>query len=177
MAWTTPSTAVAGSTALTAAFWNQQVRDNTNALYDSVRRLGYVERTTGSFTVPYSVSAPGANEFFPNDLSFTADGTSTYIVEFFSPGGYSSVDIGTYYNLCTGSGTLVTTAAIRSGTGYLTPYFKYFYTPSAGTVTLNLRPHKDTNTGTAIILAGDNTPPGVSDPPPAWMAVFGPALS
>ena len=33
MAWTTPSTAVAGSTALTAAFWNEQVRDNTNFLY------------------------------------------------------------------------------------------------------------------------------------------------
>jgi len=31
MAWTTPSTAVAGSTALTAAFWNQQVRDNVLA--------------------------------------------------------------------------------------------------------------------------------------------------
>jgi hypothetical protein len=28
MAWTTPATASAGSTALTAAFWNTQVRDN-----------------------------------------------------------------------------------------------------------------------------------------------------
>ena len=28
MAWTTPATATAGSTALTAAFWNEQVRDN-----------------------------------------------------------------------------------------------------------------------------------------------------
>lgn len=31
MVWTTPATAVAGSTALTAAFWNQQVRDNVLA--------------------------------------------------------------------------------------------------------------------------------------------------
>lgn len=28
MPWTTPATATAGSTALTAAFWNEQVRDN-----------------------------------------------------------------------------------------------------------------------------------------------------
>ena len=28
MAWTNPATATAGSTALTAAFWNEQVRDN-----------------------------------------------------------------------------------------------------------------------------------------------------
>lgn len=33
MAWTTPSTAVAGST-LSAAFWNEQVRDNISALSD-----------------------------------------------------------------------------------------------------------------------------------------------
>ena len=34
MAWTTPATATAGSTALTAAFWNEQVRDNTQQLFD-----------------------------------------------------------------------------------------------------------------------------------------------
>ena len=35
MAWTTPGTAVAGDV-LTAAFWNEQVRDNTDFLYDEV---------------------------------------------------------------------------------------------------------------------------------------------
>ena len=33
MAWTTPQTVVADSTELTAALWNEQVRDNTLALY------------------------------------------------------------------------------------------------------------------------------------------------
>ena len=33
MAWTTPGTATAGSV-LTASFWNEQVRDNSNALRD-----------------------------------------------------------------------------------------------------------------------------------------------
>ena len=32
MAWTTPSTVVAGQT-LSAAFWNEQVRDNSDFLY------------------------------------------------------------------------------------------------------------------------------------------------
>jgi len=33
MAWTTPATVVADSTELTAALWNEQVRDNTSFLY------------------------------------------------------------------------------------------------------------------------------------------------
>ena len=49
MAWTTPATAVAGSTALTAAFWNQQVRDNLNA-------VGLVHLDTTSFSAATSVS-------------------------------------------------------------------------------------------------------------------------
>ena len=39
MAWTTPATASAGSTALTAAFWNEQVRDNL----DNLRALANVQ--------------------------------------------------------------------------------------------------------------------------------------
>lgn len=35
MAWTTPSTAVAGETALTAALWNEQVRDNLSSLVEA----------------------------------------------------------------------------------------------------------------------------------------------
>lgn len=45
MAWTTPATATAGSTALTAAFWNTQVRDNLNALIN-------IQSTTRTATTP-----------------------------------------------------------------------------------------------------------------------------
>ena len=58
MAWTTPSTAVAGSTALTAAFWNEQVRDNLDevapimtAWTDYSSSVTFTNFTKGSATV------------------------------------------------------------------------------------------------------------------------------
>ena len=53
MAWTTPSTAVAGSTALTAAFWNEQVRDNMANL----RALANVVQTVKTDTATISLGA------------------------------------------------------------------------------------------------------------------------
>ena len=47
MAFTTPGTAVAGEV-LTAAFWNEQVRDNTNALYSRFRILQVVSDYTAA---------------------------------------------------------------------------------------------------------------------------------
>jgi hypothetical protein len=49
VAWTTPATAVAGSTALTAAFWNTNVRDQFNS-------MGLVHILTESFTTAATVS-------------------------------------------------------------------------------------------------------------------------
>jgi len=50
MAWTTPATAVAGSTALTAAFWNEQVRDNVTDLDTRVNDVGMVHIATVALT-------------------------------------------------------------------------------------------------------------------------------
>ena len=55
MAWTTPSTAVAGSTALTAAFWNEQVRDNSAYLKAEADAVGLVHITTVSISAAASV--------------------------------------------------------------------------------------------------------------------------
>jgi hypothetical protein len=51
MAWTTPSTATAGSTALTAAFWNAEVRDRFNTVRSYQNRYARAKRTSGSLTV------------------------------------------------------------------------------------------------------------------------------
>jgi hypothetical protein len=51
MAWTTPGTAVAGDV-LTAAFWNQQVRDNANFIYTPpmVRAVRSTNQSIGGVT-------------------------------------------------------------------------------------------------------------------------------
>jgi hypothetical protein len=49
MAWTTPGTAVAGEV-LTAAFWNEQVRDNALFLYDFRNRYVRAKRTAGDLS-------------------------------------------------------------------------------------------------------------------------------
>lgn len=59
MAWTTPSTVVAGQTP-SAAFWNEQVRDNTNYLYNiagpGVKSL--LKTDTQSATIASGASTP-----------------------------------------------------------------------------------------------------------------------
>ena len=64
MAWTTPSTAVAGSTALTAAFWNEQVRDNTQYLKDEADDVGLVHINTTTYT---SAATTSLNNVFTGD--------------------------------------------------------------------------------------------------------------
>ena len=181
MAWTTPSTVVAGQT-LSAAFWNEQVRDNQNALYQTIQRIAYIERTSD-----YSISATtisGSTELFASDLTFTADGTSAYLVEFYSPwivqpsvqDSYLSIVLTDGGN--NGRGTL---AAIGGGTGannvqaVRAPCLaRTYFTFSAGSVSLNIR--GVVGSGTGVIRAGSGGT-GVLSYFPAYLAVYGPALS
>jgi hypothetical protein len=50
MAWTTPGTATAGEV-LTAAFWNENVRDNSNDLRSYQNRYARFKRTAGDLTL------------------------------------------------------------------------------------------------------------------------------
>jgi hypothetical protein len=59
MAWTTPSTATAGSTALTAAFWNEQVRDNSDYLKTEADAVGMVLLDDHSFTTQGTIDRVG----------------------------------------------------------------------------------------------------------------------
>ena len=59
MTWTTPSTVVAGSTELTASLWNEQVRDNTNAIRDAQINVQQTQVDTAT-TISYTHPTPAA---------------------------------------------------------------------------------------------------------------------
>lgn len=173
MAWTTPATVVADSTELTAALWNEQVRDNTNALYESVRRLGYQTRTTNYTTA--STNFASAADVFSTAITFTADGTSAYRFYLYLPG--VQVPAGRAFYACLGlNGTQYgRTGAFYGPAGQLEVggvSFERWLVPSAGSVSVNFRFRHDT--GACIAVAGT----GVSDAPvPMFMSVYGPALT
>ena len=176
MAWTTPGTAVAGAV-LEASFWNSNVRDNTNALYDSIRRLGFEQRTSN-----YSISSTtvaGAADVF-TDVTWTADGTSAYRIEAYFPFVESAQAANAFVEvwLVNGSGTGLGRLAYvgyADGTrsaaqGAVNP--SYFYTPAAGSTSINIRIINFGGTGNASAGAG-----GAAANVPAFLAVYGPALT
>ena len=84
MAWTTPGTAVAGEV-LTAAFWNEQVRDNSDYLKAEADAVGLVLITAADFSAASTVDITGvfsasyinyqihiSNEGSANDTSISA---------------------------------------------------------------------------------------------------------
>jgi hypothetical protein len=88
MAWTTPGTAVAGEV-LTAAFWNEQVRDNLADVDSRVRQLRTVAKnrvavnsTGSSFSNPTSFAQiPQSDDRTALNISFQkVGGTSTNLV-------------------------------------------------------------------------------------------------
>jgi hypothetical protein len=175
MAWTTPSTYVAGAI-LTAASLNTNVRDNTNALYSTVQRLGYQARTS-SYTTTSAV-APGPTNIFATSISWTADGTSAYLLEFYSPSVSTSSTAGSFVvtTFTTNTGTSIcyaTQSAFGDGTRQaINPNFaRYLYTPAAGTATFNVRAYHGTAAGVVDAGAGGNAIA------PMYMAVYGPPLA
>ncbi len=172
MAWTTPGTATAGSV-LTASFWNTNVRDNTNALYGGVRRLAYVTRTT-AYTVSATSTGTGA-DIFASDLSFTADGTSTYKLVF---------QVGTFAETGTSAGSRVY-VELTDGTNVVTSNWPIlgdgdgtnravsdihktiFVTPAAGVATYNVIAFRTISNGNIYSSATA----------PTYLAAYGPILT
>ena len=175
MAWTTPGTATAGDV-LTAAFWNTNVRDNSNALYGAVRRLAYIERTT-NYSITATTIATGT-DMFSSDLTFTADGTSSYLVAFYA-GSYSSHSgsggVVELYLTDGGNNALgrfsqqqINTTGNLPGSGVRQRY----YTPASGSRSINIR--GIVNSGTGTLGMGD----GVStNDMPGYLAIFGPIIT
>jgi hypothetical protein len=170
MAWTTPGTATAGEV-LTAAFWNENVRDNSNALRNSIIRLGFQTRGTGgadNYTVDQS-SVASAVDIFSSDISWTADGTSSYLIEAFCPtAATAGSNQTTRMVIVTGSGTSLGYTEIYNSAGSSTgPLFvRFWYTPSAGSAAVNARGTKD-GAGSGSLRFGTGYLPG-------YIAVYGP---
>jgi hypothetical protein len=181
MAFTTPGTAVAGEV-LTAAFLNTNLRDNTNALYDSVRRIAFTQRTT-SYNVN-ATSVAGAGDVFTGGgatgaaLTWTADGTSAYRIEFFCPFVDTATNAGAAVSihLTDGSGNdLGRIAIVGNADGSrnedAAQFAVYYYTPAAGSRTINVRATRNVAGGLLACGAG-----GSGSTVPMFLAVFGPAL-
>ncbi len=168
MAFTTPGTAVAGDV-LTAAFWNSNVRDNTDALYGNVRRLAYQTSTSNQTTTTSFATAPN----LVSDATFTANGTSSYLVEVYIPlaetggtnGSYidirfdiDNVDIALISRITRSEGTNASSASV---------FARFFYTFASGSRAVNMRP---VHVGTAGTVYGTQ---GL----PIALAIYGPPLT
>jgi len=171
MAWTTPATFVAGAI-LTAAQMNTNVRDNTNALYTSQRRFAQGTRTTQyDFT---ATTVATSTDVFASDLSWTADG-SAYKLEFFCPrlvlGGTAYAEV----HLVNGAGTDLATIGLALTNGLQTPlHLAFYYTPSAGAATVNIRAITPGGGGTCTLYGGAG---GVGVIAPMFLNVYGPDIT
>jgi hypothetical protein len=177
MAWTTPGTATAGSV-LTAAFWNTQVRDNTNALYGTIRRIAYQERTTDYTSTATTIAS--ATNVFSSNVTFTADGTSKYLVEFYCPRYLTSTtaDAGFGLHLTDGGNNglgLLSSIGVANGDSARTSVLaRVYYLFSAGAISINLRGVIGAGTGTINAGSGGATTASYF---PAYLAVYGPPLT
>lgn len=149
----------------------------------SNRRLDYQTRTT-TYTVS-SGTFSGASDIFSTNLSFTANGTSTYWIEFYSTfayTGYTGVDSAVSIYLTDGSGADLGRCFVSPKNNvdgartYSGVCFKVPYTPSSGTKTINFRAFLSSGSTTTSggISAGAG---GAGNDMPMFMAVYGPALT
>jgi len=168
MAWTTPGTAVAGSV-LTSAFWNAQVRDNLNSHEDRFKQYarGVNDTMTGGATWS-STTFAGSTEMF-TDLTWTANG-SPVLVDLNIPLVYNTgAALQASIWLSNGATTQLALLGLlvlptNVGTSF---YGRYFYTPAAGSTSLNVR--VSVSTGTVATYSGA----GGSGYTPAVLRVVG----
>jgi hypothetical protein len=169
MAWVDPATVATGDV-LTASKWNQDVVENTNQLYAS-RRLA--TSTQGSNQTLNQTVVGSASDIFPSDLTFTADGTSAYRVEFFAASVECASGGFTQIILVDGGGTSITQLAqvhSTSGVNRSPVMAVFYYTPSAGSVSVNVRGIYATAGNGVVYSVGSGFAP-------IRMSVFGPDIT
>jgi hypothetical protein len=161
-----------------AAFWNEQVRDNTDALYQSIRRIGHVTRgASGADNYTVSATTVGAAaDVFSSDITWTADGTSSYLIEAFFPAVVigATATSGVNILLVDGSGTEIARLSeqYQANGEMVNPVnVRFYYTPAAGSRSINIRATRQTSNGT--IRMGGGAAPGYA---PGLLSVFGPAI-
>lgn len=171
MAFVTPTNVATGDV-LTATRYNDDVVGNAVALYGSQRRFAQGTRTTDyNFT---ATTVATSTDVFSSDLSWTADG-STYKLEFFccrlTLGGTAYANI----HLVNGAGTDLAMWSVILTTGLQAPvHLIYYYTPSAGAQTVNVRCITPAGGGTCTLGAGAG---GLGIMVPTFMNVYGPDIT
>jgi len=167
MPYVAPGTVAAGDV-YTAAAHNIQVA-NVIALYSTVQRIGYQERTT---TLASATTFAGAGTAFGTAISFTADGTSSYRIHFYAPQADTSTAQGIQLSLDVSGIETGFAQQFATATRFGGPMvFERFLTPTAGAKTINFRFHAASS---AILTAGTGVG---STYPPMFMAVYGPPLA
>jgi hypothetical protein len=167
MAWTDPETFTAGRT-LTAASMNAISGNLTATAYGNV--IGRVERTT-AYAVNQTAIASAA-DIFASDVTWTADGTTAYLVEMFVPRADSGSGGFISYYVTDGGSTALAAIGFTGGTSGVSwdaPLLRWWYTPASGSVTINARATYGTAAGTLYAGTAGATQPA------AYLAVFGPA--
>jgi len=179
MAYATPGTVAAGDVA-TAAAWNVVVGDivdhETRLL--QIRRLAFQTRTT-PLNINTALATTG--NLFATSATFTAAGSTAYRIEVFVPmvSAPTAVTSQTIVHLTDGSNNSlgqIQLVGVGNATSalYAPVSGVYYYTPAAGSVTLNVSAVANVTTGTPQFVIGAG---GASTYLPAHIAVFGPALT
>jgi hypothetical protein len=157
MAYVAPTVRSVGD-AVTAADYNIMANDviDHESRLTALQRVGYEERTTG-YTITSVSNIATAADIFASDITFTADGTSAYLFEFYCPTIDMSAANYANVNLVTGAGTGLgsfgTFFVNVSGSAFQAPYYaSTWYTPSAGSNSFNVRAVK--SGGSANLAAG-----------------------
>lgn len=167
MPYVAPGTVAAGDV-YTAAAHNIQVA-NVIALYSTVQRIGYQERTT---TLASATTFAGAGTAFGTAISFTADGTSSYRIHFYAPQTDTTTAQGVQVSLDVSGTETGFAQQFAVSTRFGGPMvFERFLTPTAGAKTINFRFWAASS---AILTAGT----GIGNTyTPMFMAVYGPPLA
>ena len=178
MAYVAPTVRSVGD-AVTAADYNIMAND-VIALRDSIVRLDTQTRTT-EYTSTVTTIA-GASDVFATDVTFTADGTSAYIVEFFCCDMVQPAtnDVKASVHLVTGAGTGLGNMVAFMGIGNantlgISVYSVFSYTPSAGSTSINIR--GVINAAGTMRLRGGTGGSGLEDYVPTRLSVYGGKLT
>lgn len=177
MAYTPPTTVTAGSV-LTASRYNADVVENVSQIYNSIQRIGQQTRAT-DYTANQTALA-SAGDVFSSDITWTADGTSTYMIEFYcarvATGG-AGAGAATQVHLVDGSGNdlgiigIVVTPAAAAMSAMM--FARIPYTPASGSRSINVRAIYITS-GNGLLYAASY---GSGTPVPMRLSVYGPDLT
>jgi hypothetical protein len=162
----------------TGSTWVNTLDVTKPSPYQSIQRLAY-QTSTSSYTTATTVPASAAN-VFATSLAFTADGTSSYLFEMYSPRVSTSALTNDFISMVlfdvggaasVGVTGFVQTPVANSNSTAL--HVRLFVTPTAGSKTYNMRFVHGSSAGVAYAGSGGTTNTSFM---PMFMAIYGPPI-